>query len=117
MAPSLFDISERQAGPVTILSLQGQLTSSGGQAALIQKLTELVGRGQVQILLDCAQVGFIDSEGIEALVRGLTMTQKQGGTVKLLNLTPSVERVLTALAMMKVFETFSDEAAALASFS
>jgi anti-sigma B factor antagonist len=116
MAPAVFAISEKQSGAVTVLALAGPLTSSGGKAALAQKLAELVGRGQTRILLDCGGVGFIDSEGIEALVRGLTTAQKKGGSVKLLNLTPPVQRVMTALAMMKVFETFADEAAAVASF-
>ena len=112
----MFEIIERQAGPVTILVLQGPLTSSGGKAALVQKFDQLVSNGQSKLLLECSQVNFIDSEGIEALVRGMTTAQKKGGALKLLNLTPAVQRVLTALAMMNVFETFTDEASALASF-
>jgi len=116
MAPPGFQISERQVGPVTLLFLVGPLTSTGGKPALIQKLNALAAAGQTKLLLDCSGVAQIDSEGIEALVRGLTAAQKKGGTLKLLNLTTPVQRVLTALAMMKVFETFTDEAAALASF-
>jgi len=116
MAPLFFEISERQVGPVTILFLVGPLTSTGGKAALIQRLNALVAAGQVKLVLDCSGVQQIDSEGIEALVRGLTAAQKKGGTLKLLNLTTPVQRVLTALAMMKVFEIFTDEASALASF-
>ncbi|MGH9804629.1 MAG: STAS domain-containing protein [Candidatus Acidiferrales bacterium] len=117
MGSPVFDISERQVGSVTILFMVGPLTSTGGKPALIQKINAVVGAGRAKLLLDCSGVNQIDSEGIEALVRGLTTAQKKGGTLKLLNLTPPVQRVLTALAMMKVFETFTDEAAALASFS
>lgn len=112
----MFEITERQAGRVTILILQGALTSSGGNAALVQKLNQLVSSGQSRLLLECSQVNFIDSEGIETLVKGMTTAQKKGGALKLLNLTPAVQRVLSALAMMNVFETFTDEASALASF-
>ena len=116
MAPTFFEISERQVGAVTILFLVGPLTSTGGKPALIQKLNALVAAGQAKLVLDCSGVHQIDSEGIEALVRGLTAAQKKGGTLKLLSVSTPVQRVLTALAMMKVFETFTDEASALASF-
>jgi len=109
-------LEERHVGAVTILSVEGSLTSGGGSGELVNKLADLTKQRRCAVLLDCSHVSEIDSEGIGALVKGLTAAQKRGGALKLLNLPPHVQRVLSVLGMLRVFESVASEDRALASF-
>jgi len=77
----------------------------------------LIGSGCRALLLDCRQVSLIDSQGIKALVRGVTSMEKQGGKVKLLKVSPRMREVLNLTRLLTVIEAFEDEPAALGSFS
>jgi anti-sigma B factor antagonist len=82
----------------------------------VEKLSELASHRRCALLLDCSHINEIDSEGIGALVKGLTAAQKRGGALKLCNLPPHVQRVLSVLGMLKVFESYASEDHAVASF-
>ncbi|MGH9804630.1 MAG: STAS domain-containing protein [Candidatus Acidiferrales bacterium] len=112
----MFHLEEKHVGPITILALEGSLTSGGGSGELVRKLTDLTSHRHCALLLECSHLGEIDSEGVGALIKGLTAAQKRGGALKLLNLPPHVQRVLSVLGMLQVFEFFANEERAVASF-
>lgn len=109
-------ISERRVDEVVVLELSGRLTLGPGCDALDKRLEELLRAGSRAILLHCASLRVIDSQGIKALVRGATRQQEQGGRLKLCALTARVHEVLQITRLLQVFETFPSEAEALASF-
>ena len=112
----MFEVKERQTGPVTVLELSGRLTMGGGSQTLEESLQKQIAGGRRSLLLDCSQVSNIDSQGIKALVRGLTSLQRQGGKLKLLKVTPRVREVLNLMRLLTVIEAFEDEPTALRSF-
>lgn len=59
-----FDISERQAGDVTILDMEGAITGGEGALALRAAVNRLLEEGKKEILLNLTNVGYIDSTGI-----------------------------------------------------
>jgi anti-sigma B factor antagonist len=85
------DITERQAGDITILDLDGKITIGEGSVALRSKIRELLGDGKNKILLNLAGVGYVDSSGIGELVSSFTAVKKEGGTLKLLNLVQKIQ--------------------------
>lgn len=111
------NISERQAGDVTILDLEGKVTIGEGSVALRNAIRRLLGEGKTKILLNLANVGYIDSSGIGELVSSFTAVNKEGGTLKLLNLTQKIQDLLAITKLLTVFDTFDDEASALSSFN
>ena len=111
------NISERQAGDVTILDLEGKVTIGEGSVALRGAIRRLLGEGKTKILLNLANVGYIDSSGIGELVSSFTAVNKEGGTLKLLNLTQKIQDLLAITKLLTVFDTFDDEASALSSFN
>ena len=111
------NISERQAGDVTILDLEGKVTIGEGSVALRGAIRRLLGEGKTKILLNLANVGYIDSSGIGELVSSFTAVNKEGGTLKLLNLTQKIQHLLAITKLLTVFDTFDDEASALSSFN
>ncbi|MBX3288212.1 MAG: STAS domain-containing protein [Acidobacteria bacterium] len=109
-------ISERQAGDVTILDLEGKVTIGEGSVALRNAIRRLLGEGKNKILLNLGSVGYIDSSGIGELVSSFTAVNKENGTLKLLNLTQKIQDLLAITKLLTVFDVYEDEAAALSSF-
>ncbi|MCW5961298.1 MAG: STAS domain-containing protein [Pyrinomonadaceae bacterium] len=110
------NISERQAGDVTILDMDGKVTIGEGSVALRTTIRRLVSEGKTKILLNLGSVGYIDSSGIGELVSSFTTVNKDGGTLKLLNLTEKIQDLLAITKLLTVFDVYEDEATALASF-
>lgn len=111
------NISERQAGDVTILDLSGKITIGEGSVALRSAIRRLLGEGKNKILLNLGGVGYVDSSGIGELVSSFTAVNKEGGQLKLLNLTQKIQDLLAITKLLTVFDTFDDEGDALGSFS
>ena len=110
------NISERQAGDVTILDMSGKVTIGEGSVALRNTIRRLVGEGKKGILLNLADVGYVDSSGIGELVSSFTAVNKEGGSLKLLSLTQKIQDLLAITKLLTVFDTFDDEGEALASY-
>ncbi len=111
------NISERQAGDVTILDMDGKVTIGEGSVALRNTIRRLLGERKKKILLNLSGVGYVDSSGIGELVSSFTAVNKEGGQLKLLNLTQKIQDLLAITKLLTVFDTFEDEGEALGSFS
>lgn len=110
------NISERQVGNVTILDMDGKITIGEGSVALRTAIRRLLEEGKKKILLNLAHVGYIDSSGIGELVSSYTAINKEGGQLKLLNLTQKLQDLLTITKLLTVFDVYDSESEALASF-
>ena len=106
----------RNSGAVTLVDVSGRITLGEGSAALRRLLGELVGQGRIKIVLNLADVEYIDSSGIGEMVSGYRTVTKAGGDLKLLHLTQKVHDLLQITRLFTVFDVHSDEAAALGSF-
>ena len=109
--------STRQIDGVTIVDLSGRITLGEGSVVLRDTVKDLLGKGQKKILLNLGDVSYIDSSGIGELVSAFTSVRNQGGELKLLHLTKKVHDILQITKLYTVFEVYSDEAAAVRSFS
>jgi anti-sigma B factor antagonist len=110
-------LTTHEKGDVVIVETSGKLTLGEGTSALRDKLRELVEGGSRRILVNMADVTYIDSSGLGELVAAHTTATTAGGEIKLLNLAKRVHDLLKVTKLCTVFETFEDEASALSSFS
>jgi anti-sigma B factor antagonist len=110
------DINLRVNGKVTIVDLQGNLTIGAAEEKLRQSVEQLVTGNQKYVLINLENVPMIDSSGIGSLVKSFTNAKNKGGKVKLLKPTRLAQQLLSITGLLSVFETFDDEAAAIASF-
>ena len=110
-------IDERQAGDVTILDVKGKLTLGAGDEVLKDKINSLVLQGRKKLVLNLAEVPYIDSAGLGEIVRTYTTVSRQGGSLKLLSLTKRITDLLAITKLLIVFETYDQEADAVRSFS
>ena len=105
------------ASDVTILDLKGKITLGDGDEALKDKINSLIQQNRRRILLNFAEVPYIDSAGLGEVVRTYTTVSRQGGQLKLVNLTKRITDLLSITKLLTVFETFDVEADALKTFS
>ncbi len=111
------NITERQAGDITILDMSGKVTIGEGSIALRTTIRRLLGEGKKSILLNLGSVGYVDSSGIGELVSSFTAVNKEGGSLKLLNLTQKIQDLLAITKLLTVFDVYDSESEALSSFS
>ena len=110
-------IEERNVGDVVVLDLKGKITLGEGDELLKDKVNSLVNQGHRKIVLNLADVPYIDSAGLGEVVRTYTTVSRQGGGLKLLNLTKRITDLLSITKLLTVFETFDTEDDAVRSFS
>ncbi|MFY9609160.1 MAG: STAS domain-containing protein [Blastocatellia bacterium] len=110
------EINVRTAGDVTVLDLKGNLTLGAGEQKMREVIDELLARGRKKLLLNLAAVPVLDSSGIGAIIKSFTTAKKDGGKLKLLNLSRLARQLLSITGLLSVLEVFDDEASALASF-
>ena len=110
------DVKERQAGDVTILDMNGEMRIGAGAIALRDSINNLAAAGKKKILLNLAGVSYIDSSGIGELIAKYTTVSRDGGQLKLLNLTDRIQNLLVITKLLTVFDSYEDEGEALKSF-
>jgi anti-sigma B factor antagonist len=103
-------------GDVTVVDVSGRITLGDGATAFRDTIRDLASKGNKKLLLNLAEVSYIDSSGIGEMVSVFTTVSGQGGQVKLLNLTKRVKDLLQITKLYTVFEVFDDEATAVRSF-
>jgi anti-sigma B factor antagonist len=111
------EIVERTVNDVTVLDLKGKMTLGEGDEMLKDKINGMLAAGKKRLVLNLEGVPYIDSAGLGEIVRTFTTVSRQGGKLKLLNLTKRIEDLLSITKLLTVFETFDSEAEAVKSFS
>ena len=106
----------REAGDVAVVDFSGKITLGEGSAVLRKTVRDLIERGHRKILLNLADVDYIDSSGIGELVSAYTSVRSASGEMKLLQLTKRVHDLLQITRLFTVFDVQSDEDAAVRSF-
>jgi anti-sigma B factor antagonist len=110
-------IEERIVNDVTVLDLKGKITLGEGDEALKDKINSLIHQNRKKILLNLEDVPYIDSAGLGEIVRTYTTVSRQGGQLKLVNLTKRITDLLSITKLLTVFETFESEPDALKSYT
>ncbi len=107
----------RQVDGVTILDLSGRITLGEGSVTIRDAVRDVLAKGSKNIVLNLADVSYIDSSGLGELVSAYTSVKNSGGELKLLNLTSKVHDLLQITKLYTVFDVKDDEASAIAAFA
>ena len=101
---------------VEVVQINGRIELGEGSAAVRDVVRELLAKGRKKILLNLADVDYIDSAGLGSLVSAFTSVRNEGGALKLVYLTKKVQDLLQMTRLYTVFDIYDDETAALNSF-
>jgi anti-sigma B factor antagonist len=113
---SRLHITEHQADDVTVLVLAGEMLVDDGDVAFGRRIAELIKTGRVKLVVDLADVQQIDSSGVGMMVARTKALRLSHGDMKLVRPTARTQRVLAMMKLTSMFETFDDEAGAIASY-
>jgi len=110
------EIEQHQREGIAILALKGRITMGPEAGALRERVSAMAAAGEKNTILDLANVDYIDSTGLGAVVMCSTSLRKAGGTLKLLNLNRRNIELLVMTKLATVFDMFTDEQDAVNSF-
>jgi len=110
-------LTTRESRGVTIIDAAGKLTLGDATGALLTTIRQLIDAGSRRIVLNMADLSYIDSSGLGELISAHTSAAVAGGEIKLLNLSRRVHDLMKLTKLLTVFESFDDETAAIDSFS
>ena len=111
----MLQIKKSHQQGVTVLSLEGQLIHGAETRALAEQLAGLLKAGEVRVLLDLAEVGFIDSAGVAELVAGYSNLRRAGGDLKLCRPQPMIAKVFQVVKLTSRLGVCESVAAGVAS--
>ena len=111
-----FQVKQRKTEGVAVLDLSGRIVLGEETTRLEESLKALIASGEKKVLLNLAEVSYIDSGGLGALVRSQTAALALEGRIKLLNVPDKVKTLLRITKLQGPFEMFDDEASAIRSF-
>jgi anti-sigma B factor antagonist len=109
-------MSTREVENITVIDLSGQITLGEATAALRDEIRDEVNHGARKILLNLADVTYIDSSGLGELTSAFTSVKNRDGALKLLSLTKRVHDLMQITKLYTVFDVYDDEKKAIASF-
>ena len=110
------DIRERVVNGISVLDISGKIVLGEGDMQVKDRIKDLLADGQRRILLNLGDVSYIDSAGLGSLISSYATVKREGGNLKLVNLTKRVKDLLAITKLITVFDTFEDESSAVDSF-
>ena len=109
-------ISTREIEDVNVIDVSGRITLGDETSALRKAVRDAIAQGKKKIVLNLADVSYIDSSGVGELVASYTAVRHAGGELKLLNLTKKVHDLLQVTKLYTIFDIKDDEFMAVKSF-
>ena len=108
--------SVRNVGDVTVVDISGRIVLGDESAALRHLIAELLSKGDRKIVLNLANVNYVDSSGLGALVSSFATVRRQGGELKLVKLPDKVDDLMEVTRLYTVFDIADNEEEAIRSF-
>jgi anti-sigma B factor antagonist len=109
-------MTNREVGGVSVVELDGRIVLGEESTALRERLKSLIAEGKKKIVLNMANIKYIDSAGLGTLVAGHVSAKSQGASVRLCHLGQKFYEVLQITKLLTVFDVYDTEAAAISSF-
>jgi anti-sigma B factor antagonist len=110
-------MTDREVNGVSVIDLEGRIVLGEESNSFRERVKSLLAAGKKKIVLNLANVSYIDSAGLGTLVATFHSARSQGATLKLAHLGQKFKEVLQVTKLMTVFDTYDTEAAAVQSFA
>jgi len=112
------DLALRKIGQTLVVAFGSRVNLEGETSLLFkEKLKSLLGDGHLHVIMDLSNVGFVDSQGLGALISCLKVLRTSDGSLTITNLSESVEAVLRITRLIRVFDVLPTVEDALAAAS
>jgi anti-sigma B factor antagonist len=101
---------------VSVVALEGRIVLGEESNALREKIKGLLAEGKKKIVLNMANIKYIDSAGLGILVAAHVSAKTQGASVRLCHLGRKFHEVLQITKLLTIFDVYDTQAAAVGSF-
>lgn len=98
---------------VTVLDFKCDIIIGFGTNELRQQTRRLIEEGRVKLILNLADVRYVDSSGMGEMVSALIAAARRGGDIVLLNISANILHLLRVTKLVTVFEIYDDEQEAI----
>ncbi len=109
-------INEKPKDDIMVLQLSGKIMGGDDHDLFHSEIKTLINEGYVDVILNMSKVNWINSTGLGVLVSGFHSLKKNGGVMKICDVSSRIDNILNVTQLKLVFETYETEEEALASF-
>lgn len=99
-----------------VVELKGDVLGGDHTKNFNELLHKLIEEGKKNVIVDLAEVKFMNSSGLGMLISGLTTMKRENGSLKLANVTEKIESLLIITKLITIFESFESVDEAVKSF-
>jgi anti-sigma B factor antagonist len=110
-------IKTKESYNVIVMEIKGKLVGGPLSSEISNMLYDLLDEGKKNIVVDLRDINFINSSGLGILINGLTSMRKNGGDLKLANISNKIDGLLSITKLNQIFEKFDSVEEAVKSFS
>ena len=110
-------LTDRTKNGIVILEPKGKIMGGPDASLLHDKLHEMIENKQTKVIIDLAQVEWMNSTGLGILISSYTTLKNNDGILKLANVTEKIQSLLTITKLVSVFDAFDSVDEALESFN
>jgi anti-sigma B factor antagonist len=110
-------VTERKVGDVMIVDVSGKMVATDNAGRLKDKITSLLFQGEKQILINLADVGYVDSSGLGEMVACYGSATREGAKLKLANAGNKIKDLLIMTRLVTIFDAHDTEEGAIKSFA
>jgi anti-sigma B factor antagonist len=112
----VMNITSKEIGGISVVALNGRIVLGEESNLLRERVKSLISEGKKKIVLNMANVAYIDSAGLGILVAAHVSAKNQGAALHLSNLGNKFHDVLQLTRLLTVFSVYDTEADAISSF-
>lgn len=109
-------LTQNERDGVVVLEPKGRILGGPDATLLKDQLQALIDSGKVKVVIDLAEVDYMNSTGLGILISGYTTLKNAGGVLKLVRVNKRIHQIFMVTKLQTIFDSFDDEAGALASF-
>ena len=110
-------LTDREENGVIILEPTGKIMGGPDASLLHDKLYEFIEQDKKKVIVDLAEVDWMNSTGLGILISSYTTLRNNGGKLKLANVTEKIKSLLVITKLEPVFESYDTIADAIQSFN
>lgn len=114
MPTNKLSLNEREQKGAVVIDVIGELTAGSNTETLLDTVRRIIAAGKTTLLVNMGQCTRVDSSGMGELVTCLVTATRHDATLCLTNLPPQIRGVMKLTNVLKAFDVYDTDEAALA---
>ncbi len=109
----IFEYKSSRQNNINVFELNGELIDRNQAKNLLEEIDAVISKGENKILLNLAELKYVNSSGLNVLINILTKTRKAAGDVAICCVNHKITELLVITKLDSIFNVSSSENAAM----